>query len=220
MVDQIEMALSVLSRGRKEQEVKKRQTYDVPEYIKPNSIVVAETGTSEFGVFNMQSSKDTTYISQILWGSIGYSVGAAVGAAIADRFRQLFLFVGDGSFQLTFQEISVLLHHGLTPVIFLLNNDGYLIEKLIHGPERDYNNYQMWQYSKTLDFFGAHLERNTSTGCSKVGFESKVSTRQEFEAAMDSITAQPDKMHFVEVVMPRFDAPRELELLVAASESR
>lgn len=66
----------------------------MPEYIKPNSIVVAETGTSEFGVFNMQSSKDTTYISQILWGSIGYSVGAAVGAAIADRFRQLFLFVG------------------------------------------------------------------------------------------------------------------------------
>ncbi|KAL7333005.1 hypothetical protein PS15p_201970 [Mucor circinelloides] len=192
----------------------------VPEYIKPNSIVVAETGTSEFGVFNMQSSKDTTYISQILWGSIGYSVGAAVGAAIADRSRQLFLFVGDGSFQLTFQEISVFLHHGLTPVIFLLNNDGYLIEKLIHGPDRDYNNYQMWQYSKTLDFFGAHLERNTSTGCSKVGFEGKVSTRQEFEATMESITAQPDKMHFVEVVMPRFDAPRELELLVATSENR
>ncbi|CEP19922.1 hypothetical protein [Parasitella parasitica] len=165
----------------------------VPEYIKPNSIVVAETGTSEFG--------------------------AAVGAAIADRSRQLFLFVGNGSFQLTFQEISEFLHHGLTPVIFLLNNDGYLIAKLIHGPERDYNNYQMWQYSKTLDFFGAHRERNTSTGCSKVGFESKISTRQEFEAAMDSITAQPDKMHFVEVVMPRFDAPRELELLVATSEN-
>lgn len=108
----------------------------------------------------------------------------------------------------------------MTPVIFLLNNDGYLIEKLIHGPDRDYNNYQMWQYSKTLDFFGAHLDRNTSTGSSKVGFEGKVSTRQEFENAMDNIATQPDKIHFVEVVMPRFDAPRELELLVATSENR
>lgn len=194
--------------------------HKVPEFMDENAIVCAETGTAEFASLNMDGPQGTSYITQILWGSIGFSVGASVGAAIADRNRRVYLFVGDGSFQLTAQEISVFLHHGLTPVIFLLNNDGYLIEKLIHGPHRAYNNFQMWQYSKTLDYFGAHLERNTSAGCSKVGFEGKVATRDEFETAMKQVQAQPDKIHFLEVIMPQFDAPRELELLVANSENR
>ncbi|KAF1798443.1 thiamine diphosphate-binding protein [Mucor lusitanicus] len=194
----------------------------VPEYIKPGSIVVSETGTSEFGVFNMDGSKDTKFISQILWGSIGYSVGAALGAAMADRQRRVFLFVGDGSYQLTCQEVSVMIRHGLTPVIILLNNDGYLIEKLIHGPERAYNNYQMWEYKKSLEFFGGHLEHNRSNGRqpSPVGVEAKVTNRKEFEEAMAKVSEQTDKIHFLEVVMPQFDAPRELSLLVATSENR
>ncbi|GAA5814382.1 hypothetical protein MFLAVUS_007878 [Mucor flavus] len=194
----------------------------VPSYIAPNSIVVAETGTAEFGVFNMDSPKGATFISQILWGSIGYTVGAALGAGMADRQRIVYLFVGDGSFQLTAQEVSVYIRQGLTPVIFLLNNDGYLIEKLIHGPQRSYNNYQMWEYSKTLEFFGGHLEQNRANGKqpSQIGFEGKVKTRTEFENAMKQVTEEPNKIHFLEVMMPRFDAPRELKLLVATSENR
>lgn len=192
----------------------------VPEFMDENAIVCAETGTAEFASLNLDGPQGTTYITQILWGSIGFSVGAAVGAAIADRSRRVYLFVGDGSFQLTAQEISVFLRHGLTPVVFLLNNDGYLIEKLIHGPHRSYNNFQMWNYSKALDFFGAHLENNQKQGCSQIGFEGKVSNRDEFEAAMKDVQANPDKMHFLEVIMPQFDAPRELKLLVANSENR
>lgn len=194
----------------------------VPEYIAPNSIIVSETGTAEFGVANMESPKGATFVGQILWGSIGYSVGAAVGAAFADRNRKVYLFVGDGSFQLTAQEISIFIRQGLTPVIFLLNNDGYLMEKLIHGPERSYNNFQMWEYSKSLDYFGGHLETNKTKGKnpSLIGLETKVSTRQEFEDAMELVTQQPDKIHFLEVVMPEFDSPRELSLLCDLSENR
>ncbi|KAI8646198.1 thiamine diphosphate-binding protein [Parasitella parasitica] len=193
----------------------------VPEYMVDNAIIVAETGTSEFASFNLKAPKNAFFIAQVLWGSIGFSVGAAVGAAIADRSRQVYLFCGDGSFQLTAQEISVFLHQGLTPIIFILNNDGYLIEKLIHGPHRAYNNFQMWQYAKTLDYFGAHLQRNLDdVSPAPVGVEAKVTTRSEFEAAMKLVTEQPKKIHFLEVVMPRFDAPRELILQVETSENR
>ncbi|GAA5809146.1 hypothetical protein MFLAVUS_002550 [Mucor flavus] len=190
----------------------------VPEFIQPDSVIVAETGTAGFGIFNMESPKRAKFISQILWGSIGYSVGAAVGAAMADRNRKVYLFVGDGSFQLTAQEVSVFLRQGLTPVIFLLNNDGYLIEKLIHGPDRAYNNFQMWEYNQTLKYFGGYLENNKCK--SLIGLESKVTTRQEFEDTMVQVNQQPNKIHFVEVVMPQFDAPRELSLLVGSSENR
>ncbi|KAI8087152.1 pyruvate decarboxylase PdcB [Thamnidium elegans] len=182
----------------------------VNEYIKPNSIVVTETGSSGFAAPNALHAKDNTYISQVLWGSIGYSVPAAVGAAMAARHRQIYLFVGDGSFQVTAQEVSVFIRHGLTPVIFLLNNDGYLTEKLINGPHSSYNNFQMWEYSKAMTFFGAHLETNQNR---KIGLEVQVKTRKEFESAMETVIQEPGKIHFLELVMPQFDAPRELEML-------
>ncbi|EIE87180.1 hypothetical protein G6F47_010968 [Rhizopus delemar] len=193
----------------------------VPEYMDPRAVVVAETGTAEFASFNLRAPKDALFISQVLWGSIGFAVGCAVGAAFADRDRRVYLFVGDGSFQVTCQEISVFLHQGLTPVIFLLNNDGYLIEKLIHGPHRSYNNFQMWNYSKTLDYMGGHLQRNLSdVSPAQVGVEAQVRTRDEFERAMKTVKEERNKIHFIEVVMPQFDAPRELILQVQTSENR
>jgi pyruvate decarboxylase len=193
----------------------------ITDYIEPRSVIVSETGTSEFAQFNLKAPKDTSYIAQVLWGSIGYSVGSAVGAAFADRSRRVWLFVGDGSFQMTAQEISVFLHQGLTPVICLLNNDGYLIEKLIHGPHRAYNNFQMWQYSKTLDYYGCHLDRNKNDATpAKVGVEALVRTRDEFEKTMEQVSKETNKIHFLEIVMPRFDAPRELILQVETSENR
>ena len=49
----------------------------------------------------MRAPKGVTFLTQILWGSIGYSVGAALGAALAakDEKRRVFVIVGDGSFQ-------------------------------------------------------------------------------------------------------------------------
>jgi len=105
--------------------------------------------------FNLRIPHGCSIVTQILWGSIGYSVGAALGAAIASKKdnRRVFLFVGDGSFQLTCQEVSTMLRFNTQPVIILLNNDGYTIEKLIHGPNRAYNSVQMWHYSKSFEYF-------------------------------------------------------------------
>lgn len=49
----------------------------------------------------MRSPRGVTFETQILWGSIGYSVGAGLGAALAGKAdnRRVFILVGDGSFQ-------------------------------------------------------------------------------------------------------------------------
>lgn len=70
----------------------------------------------------------------VLWGSIGYSVGAVLGGALAAKEqgdRRVILFVGDGSLQLTLQEIGTMIRYKLNPYIFVLNNDGYEIERLV-----------------------------------------------------------------------------------------
>jgi pyruvate decarboxylase len=66
-------------------------------------IIITETGTSSFGLINVPLPSHSTYVAQILWGAIGWSVGAALGCALAateQKPRRTVLFVGDGSLQL------------------------------------------------------------------------------------------------------------------------
>jgi pyruvate decarboxylase len=93
----------------------------VGEFLKENDIVITETGTANFGIWETKFPKGVTALSQVLWGSIGYSVGACQGAALAARDaggnRRTILFVGDGSFQLTAQELSTMIRLGLNPIV-------------------------------------------------------------------------------------------------------
>lgn len=92
----------------------------VGQWLQPNDIVITETGTANFGIWETRFPKGVTALSQVLWGSIGYAVGACQGAALAAGEmddRRTVLFVGDGSFQLTVQEISTMIRHGLKPIM-------------------------------------------------------------------------------------------------------
>lgn len=93
---------------------------------------MTETGTSNFGFLPISFPSRVTYVSQVLWGSIGWSVGAVLGCALAateQGGRRTILFVGDGSLQLTVQEIGTVVRRGIPAYIFVLNNDGYEIER-------------------------------------------------------------------------------------------
>lgn len=92
----------------------------VGQWLFPNDIVITETGTANFGIWETRFPKGVTALSQVLWGSIGYSVGACQGAALAAKEngnRRTILFVGDGSFQLTAQEVSTMIRHDLNPIM-------------------------------------------------------------------------------------------------------
>lgn len=93
----------------------------VGEFLAENDIVVTETGTANFGIWDTKFPRGVTALSQVLWGSIGWSVGACQGAALAAKDmgskRRTMLFVGDGSFQLTAQEVSTMIRHGLKPIM-------------------------------------------------------------------------------------------------------
>lgn len=88
-----------------------------------------------------------TFQNQSLWGSIGWATPAAFGAALSAPGRRTILITGEGSHQLTAQEISQFYRFDLKPIIFVLNNGGYLIERLLcKDPNIYYNNLAHWQY--------------------------------------------------------------------------
>jgi indolepyruvate decarboxylase len=123
--------------------------------LKENDILIAETGTSSMGLGFVQTPKGLSFHNQTLWGSIGWATPAAFGAAMASPERRVVLVTGEGSHQLTAQEVSQFPRFGLKPIIFVLNNDGYLIERLLcKDPESCYNDLAKWSYHKLPEALG------------------------------------------------------------------
>src|SRR5262249_46326666 len=100
------------------------------EFLEDGDIVIAETGTVSMGLAFAQFPDGARFHNQTLWGAIGWAPPAAFGAAVAAPDRRLVLFTGEGSHQLTAQEIGQFHRRGLRPIIFVLNNSGYLIERM------------------------------------------------------------------------------------------
>ena len=91
------------------------------QWLRKDDIVVTETGTANFGIWETRFPEGVVALSQVLWGSIGYSVGACQGAALAAKElgkNRTILFVGDGSFGLTAQEVSTMIRRDLNPIMY------------------------------------------------------------------------------------------------------
>lgn len=208
--------------ARKDKEVSHDQviTHDwlwprIGQWLQPNDIVITETGTANFGIWETKFPQGVLALSQVLWGSIGYSVGACQGAALAareaggTRRRRTILFVGDGSFELTAQEVSTMLRQNLHPIIFVICNEGYTIERYIHGMDATYNDIQQWKYKDLIPAFGG-TEASSKTY--------QVKSKQEAEDLFnDEGFAKAEKLQFVELYMPKEDAPRALKMTAEAS---
>ncbi len=170
----------------------------IAHFLQEDDIIVADIGVAFFGALLVPFPKGSTFVGQLLWASIGYSLGAVLGCAIAAPNRRSILFIGDGSFQMTAQELSTLLRYDLKPIIFLINNDGYTIERDIHGEKMPYNDIQRWNYHKLPEVFG-----NNS-------WSVKVGTESELETALQQVEQNRDKLTFIEVVMEKMDNPENL----------
>jgi indolepyruvate decarboxylase len=162
-------------------------------YIRSGDVIVAEDGTS-YASFGLELPPKCTFVSQVIWGSIGYTVGSLLGTLTAAPDRRHLLFVGDGSFQLTAQEISTMLRHDYKPVIFLINNGGYTIERCWLGKTSRFNDVENWDYANLPKMF----KRDTNAR------SFVVKTVADLEEAL---SAPNDRLIFIESVMDPFDAP-------------
>lgn len=160
-------------------------------FLKPHDIILAESGTAQFGIADATFPPSSRFITQIFWSSIGYTVGATLGALVAAKELQIpgrvILLVGEGSLQMTVQEIGSYIRFGFTPIIFVINNNGYSIERAINGPKQGYNDVSMlWDHQKMLEFFGARTETgipSTSYKCNTVESLEEVLHNEDFAKA-------------------------------------
>lgn len=102
--------------------------------------------------------------------------------------------------QLTVQEISTMIRWGLKPYLFVLNNDGYTIERLIHGETAQYNCIQSWKHLDLLPTFGA--KDYEAVRVATTGEWNKLTTDKKFQ--------DNSKIRLIEVMLPVMDAPSNL----------
>ncbi len=178
-------------------------------YLQPHDILLGDQGTAAFGLADLTLPQGASLIVQPLWGSIGYTLPAAFGAQTSQPDRRVVLVVGDGAAQLTIQELSSMLRDGLRPLILLLNNEGYTVERAIHGPEQRYNDISLWNWTQIPQA----LNLDCQAECWKVTNASQLN---------DALThaAWGDKLMLLEVMLPKMDIPPLLKAVTQALEAR
>jgi indolepyruvate decarboxylase len=166
-------------------------------------VVVADQGTSFYGMAAHRLPRGVTFIGQPLWGSIGYTLPATLGAGLAHPDRRPVLLIGDGAAQLTVQELGVFSREGLSPVIVVVNNDGYTVERMIHGKTAPYNDIVRWNWADIPNALGVtnHLTF-------------RAHTYGELDDAFVAAAEHQDRMVLIEAVVPRLDIPELLTDLV------
>jgi indolepyruvate decarboxylase len=95
-------------------------------FLRAGDTVVLETGSSSLGVTPTVFPDGVTLEARVLWGSIGWATPAALGVALTDPSRRTILIAGEGSHQLTANDIGVMGRFGANVIDFVLNNGATL----------------------------------------------------------------------------------------------
>ena len=180
--------------------------------ISTDTTVIAETGDSWFNGMALKLPGGARFEIEMQWGSIGWSVPATFGYAMGAPSRRVIALIGDGSFQLTAQEVAQMIRQKLPVIIFLINNHGYTIEVEIHdGP---YNNIKNWDYAGLIEVFNAEDGRGRGL---------RATNGAELTEAIKAALANRDGPTLIECVIDRDDCTSDLiswGRLVAAANAR
>ncbi|MFC9680313.1 alpha-keto acid decarboxylase family protein [Streptomyces sp. NPDC056948] len=186
--------------------------------------VVSDAAFSLIGSMNL-SLPAGGFLSQVSWLSIGWSVGAATGAALAPEREDArpMVFVGDGAFQETCQELSTHTRLGLRSVVFVMDNGHfYGIEQMLVHPEfyadQDaagpdfYNVLHPWHYDRLAAVFAGG--KTPANGVSVTHTAELDDVLARLDDPADPLNAGP---LLVRVRLHRHDYPRAMAYKVPHS---
>jgi len=166
--------------------------------ITAKTVVIADPGDALFGAIDLPIKDGKDFLACGYYASLGFAVPAAIGVATADKTLRPIVLVGDGAFQMTGMEISVAVRYGYDPIVIVLNNDGYLTERLIL--EGEFNDITPWRYAKLPEVLGS-------------GHGEMVHTNGEFSQALSNAIARRGQFTLIEAKLARMDCSDALRRL-------
>ncbi|WP_158281545.1 alpha-keto acid decarboxylase family protein [Sediminitomix flava] len=169
--------------------------------------IMVETGTVMMGASSWKLPSNVEFHNQGLWMSIGYATPATLGAGMAAPNNRLFLITGEGSHQLTAQEISNMYRNGLKPIIIVIDNKGYTIERyLCDDPFDAFNEIACWNYEMLPEAMGIDD-----------AYVRNVYTVEEFDTALKQ-AVKSDRFSYITVQIEEMDAPNVMKVIRSKRE--
>jgi TPP-dependent 2-oxoacid decarboxylase len=176
----------------------------VQDLLRPGDLLIADQGTAFYGAAGLTLPDGAQLVGQPLWASLGWTLPAALAAPD----RRVVLIAGDGAMQQTAAEHGSLLGQGLAPIIIVLSNGGYTIERAIHRVSAGYHQIPAWDWTA--------LPRTVAPASSPVAL--RVSTSHELAWALNAAHYHTGagRPVLIEAVLDASDAPLLLQELTRA----
>ena len=90
--------------------------------LKSKAILCADVGQNQIWCANNFQIREGRFLTTGGMGTMGYSVPAAIGAKLARKNRDVVVVCGDGSFQMSLNELSTIVQNNLNIKIIVMRN--------------------------------------------------------------------------------------------------
>jgi indolepyruvate decarboxylase len=172
--------------------------------LNQNVITISDTSLSMYPAADLNVVGTNAHLCNGVWQSIGYSVGAAVGVAVAQGRRPL-VICGDGGFQMTAQALSTLVKYQLKSTVVVLDNGLHAIEQWLLD-----SSYFNSDANKPIPFLSVH-RWNYAAISEAMGFTfaRAVATTVQLDAALKD-AATHDGPALIAATLKQHDLPSDL----------
>lgn len=186
--------------------LKTQQLYEIVQtrlLASPGYDIVVDTGDSLWRTHRLRLPAGAAYETQCLAGNIGAGLptglGFSLGAAGRTGHRTI-IFQGDGGLQMTANDLGSFVRFGSNAIVIVINNSGYLVERVLSPiAHSTYNYLAPWAYADVAEAMCRHVPGGKFSAA-------RVTTAEEFEAAILDAKDKPDHFIFIEAIVSSTDA--------------
>lgn len=134
------------------------------EMLQDNAVLIGDVGQNQlWSALNYKITGERKFFTSGGLGTMGYSLPAGIGAAIADTKRQVVAVMGDGGFQMSLFELGTIKQNNIKLIILVFNNEGlgmvremqYKVYKAEYGVDLNKNP----DFVKLADAYGINGKR-------------------------------------------------------------
>ena len=166
--------------------------------LSDNIAVIADPGDALFGAIDLTIHSRSEFVACAYYASLGFAVPACIALQLAEPLWRPLVLVGDGAFQMTGMELSTAARYGLTPIVVVLDNNGYGTERpMLDGC---FNDVHAWALSRIPDIIQSGR-----------GYE--VNSEAAFVEALKSAIADTSQLAIIHVHLAKGDISPALERL-------